>query len=124
MNEQTSFLWEKLRHENELFSSRANFFLVAHTLLVASISMGKVGEGIISILVYILGVLISIIWLYIGVRSIKIQGEIKSKLTEPVSITERKPRFLGIHILIGILIPLMFVFFWSIVLILNVYRPN
>ena len=110
-----TFLWEKLKHENELFSSRANFFLVAHTLLVASISTDS-EEIVIKVMVPILGVLISVLWLNIGIRNIKIQDELKSKLIEPVSITERKPTWLGTHISIGLFMPLLFLFFWLIVL--------
>ncbi len=109
-----TFLWDKLKHENELFSSRSNFFLVAHTLLVASISTDS-AEIVIRVIVPILGVLISVLWLNIGIRNIKIQDEIKSKLIEPVNIAERKPTWLGTHILIGIFMPLLFLFFWLIV---------
>jgi len=115
-----TFLWDKLKHENELFSSRANFFLVAHTLLVASFSTGTEKDIILRIMVSVLGVLISGIWINIGIRNIKTQDEIKKTLDEPETITECKPKWLGTHILIGIVIPILFLFFWLIVLVLEI----
>lgn len=105
------FLWEKLKHENELFSSRANCFLVTQTLFIVSMAALKCDNEM-KIIVPILGVLISLIWYVCSKRNLDVQKEIKAALEEPIKITKCNPRWLGTHILYGKITPFIFVLAW------------
>ena len=59
---------EELRkHEDELISTGANIFLIAHTLLVTAVSIGHLC-GNARLVIVIIGIVLSIFWICIGVR--------------------------------------------------------
>jgi hypothetical protein len=111
------YLWDKQKHEDTLFSNRANFFLVAHALLFTSIATLQNGFEM-KIIISILGILIAIIWLYCSKRNLSTQNKIKKELKileKPAEITESEPECLGTHILMGIVMPLIFLIAWILI---------
>jgi hypothetical protein len=69
IEEETSRYWEWLRHEEELFVSRANFFVVAESMLFAAfatLAAADVLRFAPLAAITATGVLISILWLHVA----------------------------------------------------------
>lgn len=112
------YLWEKLKHEDTLFSNRANFFLVAQSLLFASIVVFHTDSKF-KIIDTSLGIIIAMIWFYCSFRNIAVQENIKDEMNThkpPVEIKEITPSWLSTHILMGMVMPIIFLISWLFIL--------
>lgn len=116
-------LWNFLLHAENVLTSRTNFFLVAESMFIAALSAGISSYRtyyLLSSLITIGGLIISIIWLLLGLKiyiringivfEVKkffpLYGEILTKYNFPVSST----------MIIAFAIPTVFIIGWLIIL--------
>jgi hypothetical protein len=124
MENESKFYWDWILHEDNIFTNRGNFFVVAEAMLFSSLSGFSAMITIEKVTVCILGIFLSLIWLWVSAISIYItQKEIKRKLgeTEPRwnEIRIKRRKWGKAHFLIGILLPSGFTVVWLLFLIIK-----
>jgi hypothetical protein len=114
MLDDKDFYWDWAKHEDALFSNRANFFLVGETLLLASTpALPGVGD----LALPLAGVTISAIWLYTDLNQVVMTTRhIASKLAsvEPrwKEINDKRGPWGNVHLVLGAVMPGLFLLLW------------
>ncbi len=118
-------LWEWILHEDNLFLSRGNFFLVAESMLFAGFATLVVTESVRQIFIFvfgIVGILCSVVWIYLAWAQINLtMNPIKSKLREffpdYARVTKRRGKFPSTNFVLGVLFPFALLIAWIILLV-------
>ena len=75
--------WDWLLHEDDLFSSRINFFVVAESMLFIAFAINSYDIPKLTIILGLTGILFVLVWLYVSVCQIYfLINRIKAKLEE------------------------------------------
>jgi hypothetical protein len=120
------FLWERIKHDDALFASRSEFFLLgqsvlvaAGVLVVASTSISAGDRRLIALLVAGLSIVTIAIWIWTSLRHLWVRDALYAALTDsgpvfqPVSGGRRVPRP-GAHVLMGVILPSGFLVLWIV----------
>jgi hypothetical protein len=118
------FYWDWVKHEDNLFTTRSNFFMVAESILFAGVKLGPNTAGAFSVFIlYLFGVVVSSIWIW----TCYIQGKgtvsnIKKHLRdiEPryANICNDRQIYAPVHKLMGFVLPLCFMGVWIVLSLL------
>jgi len=127
MMTEDEYLWDRIKHEENLFTSRANFFLVAEALLAAGLANDKLARFFCW-----LGVGISVLWVLVVVlqgtktwrplqsRILQIQedrnkaGDTATKDVATYYHTAYKKGWLRSWLVMGIMVPALLAIAWLI----------
>jgi hypothetical protein len=122
--DEETWLWEWVRHEDTLFSTRANFFLVAEAMLftafAAVFATGR--TELFLTLVATLGAVIAVLWGYMSiVHIVSTLNPIKKELDGKWELWKkirsgRKPT--AASPVIGVIIPVLICAVWILLLLL------
>ena len=108
--------WDWLLHEDNLFSSRINFFVVAESMLFIAFAINSYAILKLTIILGLTGILFVLIWLYVSVCQIYfLINPIKAKLEEtwPEYRVRKGIWVLGEpNIWLGILFPSVLIVVW------------
>ena len=108
--------WDWLLHEDNLFSSRINFFVVAETMLFIAFAINSYDIPKLTIILGLTGILFVFIWLYVAICQIYfLINPIKAKLEEtwPEYRVRKGVWLLGEpNIWLGILFPSVLIVVW------------
>ncbi len=75
--------WDWLLHEDDLFSNRINFFLIAETMLLIAFAINAYDNANLTIIVGGAGILFASIWMYVSIFQIfSLINPIKRRLRE------------------------------------------
>ena len=75
--------WDWLLHEDDLFSTRINFFVVAESMLFIAFAINSYDIPKLTIILGLTGILFVLIWLYVSICQIYfLINRIKAKLEE------------------------------------------
>ena len=113
--------WQWLLHEDDLFSNRANFFIVAETMIFIAFAINGYSNDHLTRVFGATGILFASIWLYVSsVQIFFLLNPVKKKLREELaeyrelSVTW----YLGDpNIWLGMLFPLVLVGIWTFLLV-------
>ena len=120
------FIWDRIKHDDQLFSSRSEFFLLGQSVLVAaglivvagnSLSAGD--RHLVSLLVTALSLVSIAIWIWTSLRHLLVRDALYAELLrcgdefDVVPMTRALPRP-GAHILMGVVLPLTFFLLWIV----------
>ncbi len=113
--------WDWLLHEDNLFSSRINFFVVAETMLFIAFAINSYDIPKLTIILGLTGILFVLIWLYVSVCQIYfLINRIKAKLEEtwPEYRVRKGIWLLGEpNIWLGIVFPSILIVVWIVLMI-------
>ena len=122
--------WDWLKHANNIFVNRGNFFLIAESAFIAIIATRSFIALIYPAWIYFLtGLLITLIWLIVNIKHIYgthklIQNELKKFEDHPWTKTQKKRQKKwpwSNHLLLGIILPSIFLLFWLFTLLPFLY---
>ena len=125
MERRVDRLWEWILHEDNLFISRGNFFLLAESMLFAAFATLAVNQSVQQIFVFIfgiVGILCSLVWIYLAWAQINLtMNHIKTKLRELIpdysGITKPRGKFPSTHFILGVFFPIALLIAWAILLL-------
>jgi hypothetical protein len=129
MRDDKDYYWDWLKHEDNLFTSRNNFFLVGEAMLLtataAFYSASKTPKLPILIVLTVAGLFVTLVWLTANMKHVlATEQHIKKKLwrVEPrrSEIDAMRKNWPRNHVLIGILLPGGLVIAWIILMSLMV----
>ncbi len=108
--------WEWLLHEDDLFSSRINFFLIAESMLFIAFAINAYGNANLTTILGIAGILFISIWLYVSIFHIyfvikPIKERLREKLPEYGEVKDVW-LFGNPNIWLGIVFPLVLIGIW------------
>jgi hypothetical protein len=113
--------WEWLLHEDALFSSRINFFVVAQSMFLIAFAINAYKNQKLTMILGLTGILFVLIWLYVSICQIYLViNRIKEKLEE--KLPEYRVRK-GIWLLgepniwLGVVFPLALIVVWLLLMI-------
>lgn len=113
--------WQWLLHEDDLFSNRANFFIVAETMIFIAFAINTYSNLHLTRVFGAAGILFATIWLYVSfVQIFFLLNPIKKKLrAELIEYREINVTwYLGDpNIWLGMLFPLVLVGIWTFLLV-------
>lgn len=120
------FYWDWAKHEDTLFTQRSNVFIVAESILFASLRIGAAPTSPLSAYVlYLLGTVVSIVWFLTTTshrKSISMLLKTEIARVEPrwkkIKDERAKDGWRPVHPLIGTLLPLCFLLAWTILSLL------
>jgi len=108
--------WDWLLHEDDLFSSRINFFVVAESMLFIAFAINSYDIPMLTIILGLTGILFVLVWLYVSVCQIYfLINRIKAKLEEnwPEYRVRKGIWLLGEpNIWLGIVFPSILIIVW------------
>ena len=118
------FLWDRIKHDDTMFASRSDFFLVGQSVLVAAgvivfanTSLSTGDRRFVAVLVAALSFVSIGIWIWTSLRHLRIRDALYSALREcgeefgPIPMRRELPRP-GAHVLMGVVLPLAFFVLW------------
>lgn len=112
--------WDWLLHEDELFSARINFFVVAQSMLFIAFTINSYEIPKLTIILGLTGILFVLIWLYVSTCQIYfLINPIKAKLEEmwPEYRVRKGVWLLGEpNIWLGIVFPSVLIVVWIILM--------
>lgn len=125
-SEDRDFYFEWLKHEDNLFSNRSNFFILSESMLFAAVGF-FFSENLSSIglLIPFTGIFISSVWIFISCKHLfTTERYVKEKLKEKEhrwkEISDRiKDKYPAVHELIGIYLPIGFIIVWVIFIVIQ-----
>lgn len=108
--------WNWLLHEDDLFSTRINFFIVAESMLFIAFAINSYDIPKLTIIIGLTGILFVLIWLYVSVCQVYfLINRIKAKLEEtwPEYRVRKGVWLLGEpNIWLGIVFPSVLIVVW------------
>jgi len=122
------FYWDWLKHENNIFANRSSFFLLAESALFAIIATKSPTTFIAPKWLLYTGLAITVIWLVVNIKHVFITHAMIAKKLKgfkdhphPWHKTQNErtykwPPIFRSHVLIGIYLPLIFLFLWIFLL--------
>ncbi|WP_436836901.1 RipA family octameric membrane protein [Micromonospora profundi] len=126
-NEAASRVWSHLLHEDNMLMQRGNFFIVAQSMLIVAYSALVVQMPIASLsghAVAVFGVLLAIVWLYVGHRHRRylqhVDRRARHYLSEYAATQGDRPRSpLSTTALLAYMLPSLTVLVWVTLLIMG-----
>jgi len=123
MKDDKDYYWDWLKHEDNLFTNRNNFFLIAEAMLIAAVA--ALSDSVLQnsqpsvLLLCLAGLFVSVIWVFANLKHlVATEPKIKEKLhaTElrRKEFDERRSKWWSNHWLIGMVLPLGLVLVWGI----------
>jgi len=120
------FLWDWLKHENNILANRGSFFLIAESALFAIIATKSSTTTLaLQCVLCVTGFLITILWLLVNIKHIfGTHRLIKNKLDDFKDHPWSKNRKeltkwpWSNHKLLGILLPALFLLLWTFLFVL------
>ena len=113
--------WDWLLHEDDLFSSRINFFVVAESMLFIAFAINSYDIPALTIILGLTGILFVLIWLYVSICQVYfLINRIKGKLEEtwPEYRVRKGFWLLGEpNIWLGIVFPSVLIVVWIFLMI-------
>ena len=113
--------WDWLLHEDNLFSSRINFFVVAESMLFIAFAINSYENTKLTLVLGLTGILFVVIWLYVSICQIySLINRIKAKLEEkwPEYRVRKGVWLLGEpNIWLGIVFPSLLIVVWMFLMI-------
>ena len=113
--------WDWLLHEDDLFSSRINFFVVAESMLFIAFAINSYDIPKLTIILGLTGILFVLIWLYVSICQVYfLINQIKAKLEEtwPEYRVRKGIWLLGEpNIWLGIVFPIVLIVVWIFLMI-------
>ena len=113
--------WDWLLHEDDLFSSRINFFVVAESMLFIAFAINSYDIPKLTIILGLTGILFVLIWLYVSICQVYfLINRIKAKLEEtwPEYRVRKGIWLLGEpNIWLGIVFPSILIVVWILLMI-------
>jgi hypothetical protein len=112
-------LWEQTKHENELFNNRAGFFMLANSFLLPAAAALFTASGVVLCAIPALvavGLISCTIWVWTSYRHLIRRNALEALLKKsthrwPEPDELPKP---GAHVLMGIVLPLVFMALWIV----------
>ena len=127
MNED-EFLWDWLKHENNIFANRGSFFLIAESALFAIIATKSSTTTLAAQCVLcVTGLLITLLWLLVNIKHVLgthrlIEKKLKDKGHPWSKIQKERTKWpWPNHILLGIALPVLFLVLWIFLFVLYLY---
>ena len=125
--EDKEFYWDWLKHEDNLFTNRCNFFLLAESMFLAGSTQllpqdsGHAHNKIFLFIIGVIGFIVSLIWLCSSINQLLMfEKKIKAKLSnvderwKEIHMSPLKcPK---IHPLMGYYLPILFLIAWCFLL--------
>ncbi len=115
--------WEWLLHEDDLFSSRISFFLIAETMILIAFAINAYENPDLTKILGIAGILFVVIWLYVSaVQLMSITRPIKDRLREQMpEYREVKDVWLlgDPNVWLGIVFPIVIIGMWIALIVLD-----
>ena len=113
--------WDWLLHEDGLFSSRINFFVVAESMLFIAFAINSYDIPKLTIIIGLTGILFVLIWLYVSIcQTYFLINRIKTKLEDmwPEYRIRKGIWLLGEpNIWLGIIFPTVLIIVWIFLII-------
>ncbi len=113
--------WDWLLHEDDLFSSRISFFVIAETMLFIAFAINAYAKPSLTTILGVAGILFASIWLYVSISHIYfLINPIKEKLREGLpEYREVKAVWLfgDPNIWLGIVFPIILIVIWIFLMI-------
>ena len=113
--------WDWLLHEDDLFSSRINFFVVAQSMLLIAFAINSYENPKLTVVLGLTGILFVLIWLYVSICQIYfLINRIKGKLEEDLPEYRVRKGFwlLGEpNIWLGVVFPSVLIVVWIFLMI-------
>src|SRR5205823_6591458 len=109
-----TFYWEWFKHEENLFTNRGSFFLVAEAMLFAAVATMRSAiqnsSGLPLLVFDMLGIFVTIIWLGVNtLHHLRTRAQILTKLNKYEArrsqISGEGPTWLKSHFWIGVILP-------------------
>ena len=122
-----TFYWEWFKHEENLFTNRGSFFLVAESMLYAGVatlrSVVRASTSSVLLVFYGLGIFITLIWIGVNVGHYRMtRKKIQAKLNEleprRSEVSAGESIWLRSHFWMGIILPSGVLISWFLLLIL------
>lgn len=131
-----SFIWDWAKHEDELFTNRANFFLISEAMLFAALVTLNDDAQRLNYLIIGCGAVISVLWFVVSSKNIRFQARLKNYLIASKKIYFKvrsdqypdrdimeKPglwhRLTSVHTLMGKGLPVLFLVTWLAIVFLR-----
>jgi hypothetical protein len=118
--DEKEFLWDWLKHENNILANRGSFFLIAESVLFAIIA-GRFSSTTSPLpwTLYVSGITITLVWLFVNLKHIYgthqlIEDKLKTFKDHPwTKIQENRAKWpWSNHKLFGIFLPSLFLVLW------------
>ncbi len=113
---------EAIRHEDNLFAQRANFFLLSQAIFFAAYSQIFEKSNPLKLILIFLGVFTVVVWLIVAIRNILLIKKLRKEEKDILKKKNKKslPK-IGFNLfssnnLIGIVFPISFLIGWIIVI--------
>jgi hypothetical protein len=119
-------LWEWVLHEDNLFISRGNFFLLAEAMLFAAFATVAVAPSVKPVLVFILGlvgVVCSGVWIYLSWVQVNftmkpLTSRLKELIPDHYEVVSGRRKYPPLDFILGILFPLFLLIMWLTLLLI------
>ena len=123
--ERGEFIWDRIKHDDALFTTRSEFFLLAQSVLVAAgvivvagTSMTTGDRRLVVVLITGLSIVAIAIWIWTSLRHLWMRDALYAELRESGpefrSVpTGGLPRP-GAHVLMGVVLPVAFFVMWIV----------
>lgn len=117
-------LWEWALHEDNLFISRANFFLVAESMLFAAFATLIASPSVKTLFILVFGVIglvSSVVWIYLAWAQINltmnpIKAKLRKLLPDYAGVTTLRRRFPPTNFVLGVAFPVTLLVVWIVLL--------
>jgi hypothetical protein len=116
------FWWDRLKHEDMLFTNRGSVFLVGQAMLLAAYAVPQMG-GQLPVVCSATGVVVTAIWYWVNNNNLRLQRQIKEQLTQLAKeampgLKALEPKKLaGSHLLMGRFLPGWLLVVWVFLLV-------
>ncbi len=121
------WLWDFLKHSENTFTSRINFFLVAESMLMvsyATVANAVSSEPLIMVVIAALGILFTGAWICVNVRAFNTMGDVAEKVKATIPLYEEiRDRRIGLmsNVILGFFLPCITLAAWIVLFIFNAY---
>ncbi|MEX1063917.1 MAG: hypothetical protein WED06_01105 [Candidatus Paceibacterota bacterium] len=125
VQEREAWLFKLLLHAEGVFSTRTNFFFIAHTVLMVTLATitDKEGAFFYEDIFRALGFWLGIVWLIVGSRSYKhleqLSRRVKNTFPEYEGWSKRSRGLVPVNAYMGIVFPLIFIIAWFMLIMFN-----
>jgi len=113
--------WDWLLHEDDLFSNRINFFVVAESMLFIPFAINSYKVPMLTLILGLTGILFVLVWLYVSICQIYfLINPIKAKLEEQLpEYRARKGTWLlgEPNLWLGIIFPSALIVVWIFLMV-------
>jgi hypothetical protein len=124
---QDEFLWDNIKHEDQMFTDRGNFFLVAEGMLLAAVTAfgDHSAHRFTQAFACLSGIVVALIWFRVNwVHIFRTQRPLKKKfekvapeLAEIMRAERPKTRYVPNHVLMGLVLPASLLVVWVVFLL-------